>query len=438
MFISKTLSFYKRDDVQEAIVEHAEDKEVAVKYGEQGFGQRPQVLSYPNDVLELAKQRATSFHCSEELWTNPSALRADMQRDERDELRKGWDLLIDLDCPYFQYSKITAHYVVKAMRYCGVESVSVKFSGNKGFHIAIPWEAFPDTVGEEDASDMFPEAPRRIAEYLKFLIREPVKQQIIEREGGDLDAISDKVDVAPEELKVARTDADGAKTMDLNVDPFIEMDTLLITSRHLYRMPYSFHETSELVSIPVNPSHILEFEKRFAEPENIDTITDFCPRDIADGDAHDLFVRAFDHKPEIEDDEETERKEHLDLPEEAIGTDCFPPCMQKILSGLDDGRKRAVFILINFLRSCGWTMEQVEDLLYEWNENNPESLREVYIQGQLNYAKNKDPVPPPNCHHDGYYVDMGVKCDEEVCDRFKNPINYAKACHERDSDESDS
>jgi hypothetical protein len=65
-------------------------------------------------------------------------------------------------------------------------------------------------------------------------------------------------------------------------------------------------------------------------------------------------------------------------------------------------------------------------------------LREVYIKSQLRYAKNKDPVPPPNCHHQGYYVDMGVKCDEKICGRYKNPVNFAKACSERDDGDDDS
>ena len=70
MFLAKTLSFYKRKDIQEEIVKQAKDKEIAFRFGEV-FGKRPETLSYPDDVLELAKQRATSFHCSEELWSNP-------------------------------------------------------------------------------------------------------------------------------------------------------------------------------------------------------------------------------------------------------------------------------------------------------------------------------------------------------------------------------
>ena len=40
MFISKTLKFYKREDIQEVMLKTSEDKEVAVIYGDRGFGKR--------------------------------------------------------------------------------------------------------------------------------------------------------------------------------------------------------------------------------------------------------------------------------------------------------------------------------------------------------------------------------------------------------------
>ncbi len=430
MFIAKTLSFYKREDIQEAIVEHAKDKEVAVMYGDRGFGKRPQTLSYKNDVLEVAKNKATSLHCSEELWNNPSQLSADMRREELDDLRKGWDFLLDIDCTIFEYSKIAAYYVVKALQYCDVnkDSITVKFSGNKGFHIGIPWEAFPKKVQGEKTKKLFPEAPKRLAEYVKFLIRQPVKEEIKKREGKDIDKISDKVNIPIDELKKETTTGG----VDLNPAPFIEIDTLLISSRHLYRMPYSFHEKSQLVSVPIQKNEILDFEKEMAEPENVEVNALFMNRDVKEGNAKGLFVRAYDYQPEIETEEDKKDDRTFELPEHAIEEECFPPCIKKILAGLDDGRKRAVFILINFLKTCGWGHEEIKQKLYDWNEKNKEPLREVYIKGQLRYSKNKDPVPPPNCEKKEYYKDIGVKCPDKYC-RYKNPANYAKKCHEKEN-----
>ena len=65
--LSTLLKYYKREDVRAAIVGAAEDKEVAIKYGEKGYGKRPDVVRHSKDVLEFVKQGASSFHCSEEL-----------------------------------------------------------------------------------------------------------------------------------------------------------------------------------------------------------------------------------------------------------------------------------------------------------------------------------------------------------------------------------
>ncbi|NJL44464.1 MAG: hypothetical protein HC945_04095, partial [Nitrosarchaeum sp.] len=61
MHISRTLSYYRREDVREALVLHAQGREVAVRFGQQ-FGKRPDALFYPQDVLECALRRASSFH----------------------------------------------------------------------------------------------------------------------------------------------------------------------------------------------------------------------------------------------------------------------------------------------------------------------------------------------------------------------------------------
>ena len=78
---SAVLSFYKREDIQESMVKSAVDREVAVKFSE-GFGKRPDVLKYPGEIIELAKQGATSFHASEELWNNPKLISSDMKKKD--------------------------------------------------------------------------------------------------------------------------------------------------------------------------------------------------------------------------------------------------------------------------------------------------------------------------------------------------------------------
>ena len=58
--LSTSLSHYKKPEIQAALVEHASGKEVAARFGD-NFGKRPEVLQYPSDVLEMAKQGATSL-----------------------------------------------------------------------------------------------------------------------------------------------------------------------------------------------------------------------------------------------------------------------------------------------------------------------------------------------------------------------------------------
>ena len=99
------LRFYKRRDIQEVLIEHAKNKEIGMRFGEI-FGKRPDILMYPQDVLELARRGLTSFHASEELWSNPLAISNSTSKKELEELRWGWDLVLDIDCAFIEYSKI--------------------------------------------------------------------------------------------------------------------------------------------------------------------------------------------------------------------------------------------------------------------------------------------------------------------------------------------
>ena len=87
----------------------------------------------------MQNKSVTSFHASEELWKNPLQIDTSMKRHELDALRSGWDLIIDIDCTVFDYSKIAADLVIKALKFHKVKSISCKFSGNKGFHIGVPF-----------------------------------------------------------------------------------------------------------------------------------------------------------------------------------------------------------------------------------------------------------------------------------------------------------
>ncbi len=416
---SVTLKFYKRRELQEAMIRHAKSKEIGMCYGE-GYGKRPDILAYPRDVIELALQGVTSFHASEELWNNPLMLNSSLSRKELDELRLGWDLVLDVDCKIMEYSRICADLIVKFLRYNGVENISCKFSGNKGFHVGVPFEAFPKQVGNISTKDLFPEAPKKIALYVTENIKEELAKRIMEFENNDFNSVKEKVILPADEMII---NDKGMPT--LNIDRFLEIDTVLIASRHLYRMPYSLHEKSGLASLPINPDKILEFEKFMASPERVlAPMFTFLDREVSGESARRLLIQALDFEVKLEEEREDEKKEYEELViESPITEEFFPPCIRKALSGLEDGKKRAVFILINFLGKIGWSKSEIENFLHKWNKKNTQPLREVYIKGQMNSFKPGDKLPP-NCNNEAYYKGIAICCPDELCRKVKNPVNY--------------
>src|SRR3989338_8043446 len=114
------LQFYAKRSVASAIIDIAQHREVAVRYKD-SFGKRPDVLLYESDVLECAKQGATSFHISEERWQDPLRIETGMTRKQLDELRSGWDLLLDIDSPFLEFSRSTALLLLDAMRFHNIK-----------------------------------------------------------------------------------------------------------------------------------------------------------------------------------------------------------------------------------------------------------------------------------------------------------------------------
>ncbi len=438
--LSNSLNYYKRPEIQQAIVEHAANKEVAARFND-SFGKRPDMLNYPNDVLELAKQGASSFHCSEELWRNPLQLQPLMSRKELDELRTGWDLVIDVDYNDFDYSKFATELIVEVLKHYGIKGISVKFSGNKGFHIAVPYESFPPEYNGTSMKLLFPEATKRIVSYIIEKIKKPLLEKIRDHEPGTSD---EKMIIVAKKLGVPRENFSKVDTHMIAGfihEVFLKIDTGLSSSRHMYRMPYSLHEKSGLVSVPISIDKISDFRKEDASPEKVIPKLKFIDRAVARRhEASRLFRQAFDIGGELKEKEhrndlwqeaserfrQTSYATFTESVADAIPPQFFPPCINKLLDGVEDGRKRALFILINFLASCGYGYESMEKILKEWNKKNKQPLHETYFLGQLRYHKQqKKKILPPNCSNINYYQDLRVKCPDEFC-RFKNPVNYAR------------
>ena len=409
------VEYYSRKEVQQAILKFCKDREVAPRFGD-GFGRRPDVLQYPGDVLEMAQKGATSFHISEERWEDPLRLKPGVTKKELDENRIGWDLILDIDVVHWDYAKWTAYFLVEALKFHDVKNISCKFSGSKGFHLAVPFESFPSDVNGKKTKHLFPEGPRIITAYLEDMIREMLSNKILETENFDKIAV-----------RTGMKKADFIEDGEFNPFKIIEIDTVLISSRHLFRAPYSLHEKTKLVSVPININKILDFEKVHAEPKKVKTNLEFL--DVKEkGDAKGLIIQAYDWWGKIHEKKgpDVEKRDFI-VSKDMIGEEYFPACIKKILNGMEDGKKRGLFILLNFFKSINWKDEDIEKRIKEWNAKNREQLGASYIQGQINWAKKqKESILPPNCSNKAYYSDLRIGCAENVCKRFKNPVNCAK------------
>jgi len=515
--LARSLQYYKRREAQEAILRHATDREISPRYGE-GFGKRPDTLSYPTDVLEFAKRKCTSFHCSEERWSNPLHIKTGGTRKELNDLRIGWDLVLDIDAKDWDLSRLTAWLFIESLKAHGVrESISVKFSGNKGWHIGVPWEAFPRTImdaGGKDlhVKDLFPDMPRAIAGYLlDFMGRaenglimieddtvtfgwndrarkepwmSPIKKSyslkalaaIAGKQPGELletfcpscakpvstveisyalccpkcghrgqekytrdekSSVGDNALVCPKckgimeftSLSKDRSCPHGASgyLRRFKLTDVIEVDTILLASRHLYRMAYSLHEKSGLASVIIDTDHVLEFDKKEADPSTITFDRDFIMGGVP-LEAERLANTAWTWQERRETAANAGRPQRtFDEMTEQVGEEHFPPCIKSILGGLTDGKKRAMFALTNFFIVCGWTPDQIEARLHQWNEQNGkvgEPLREVIIKGHMHGVKQKkERILPPNCK--SFYQELGVCKPEEFCSMARNPAQFA-------------
>jgi len=392
--------YYSRPEIQKAIFEFCKNREISPRYFE-GFGKRPDSFQYPGDVFELVKRGGTSFHCSEEIWDDPLKIATGMNEKQLNEIRIGWDLLIDIDSKYIDYSKIMAEIIIKFLNFNGIKNIGVKFSGSKGFHLIVPWKAFPKEVNGIKTSDMFPEYPRIITQY----IMEKTKEQLIE--------------------KVSDLTRPSKYVKDYKAPKEVMPDLVLVSPRHLFRTPYSLHEKTALASVVLTPEEVPKFELKDADPLKV-KIRDFNP-EVKEGEGSELLMQALDwHKDNFKEEEKQKIQgkyagfKPIEL--KNITEDQFPPCVKNILKGVRDGRKRATFVLINLFRSIGMDKEELEKKIYDWNEKNEVPLKKGYIKSQLEWSYRRKPIMPPNCKE--FYQGIAVCVPDITCRIVKNPLNY--------------
>ncbi|MBT4387757.1 hypothetical protein HOK68_05060 [Candidatus Woesearchaeota archaeon] len=425
------IEYYSREDIINELLKQSKNKEVGICFNMKYYGQRPDVLSNAQDIITLAKAGATSFHISQETWSDPFLLQTNNSKKEMDQIRTGWDLIFDIDTDDIEYSKICAHFIIKKLNEFGISSTA-KFSGGNGVHIGVVYESFPKIFNGQKMNFLFPEVPRIIINFIREDMRAEFTNYFLKN--YDIEKIVNNI---KENLFNDLKDFSKVENkLKLNYykngffDPFsiIKVDTVLVASRHLYRMLYSVNEKTGLVSIPIDINNILNFDKNMAKIENIELNNIlFLNRNVKEGCAINLLVQSYDFQIKNMIAEEEKRKTLINrqrnIPK--IPEEYFSPCMKCILKGMSDGKKRSLFIMQNYLSNIGWTKEDTELLFNDWNDKHDEPLRPTYIKTHLNYHdKQKDKKLPPNCDNKTYYVDMGICKPDNLCQKIKNPVSY--------------
>lgn len=413
---TRVWNWYSRESVQRALLEIAKNREVVPVYKEGNFGKRPNTINYQGDIIQLIAEGTVSFHGSVERWQQPMKLDVGMTKPDMDKLRSGWDIFLDPDVPDFEIAKATTIQLVEALKYHGVINYSIKFSGGKGFHIAVPFESLPEKINFQPMHTFYPDALASVIEYLKWYVKEQLKEAILE--------IDTPTNIA---ARVGKQLSDIID--DQGLDPFKIVSMDIFSTRHLFRLPYSLHERSLLVSLPISYTKLQSFEKEHAQPERVKIEERFLQQRAPSRDAETLIIEALDwaskHKTEAV---VGKPKEFRPVKLRTIPEEHFPPCVKHILEkGLADGRKRAVFILINFLRNMGWDAEQIEKKITKWNEKNYPPLRANYLRSQLRWHfRQQKPMLPPNCDNENFYKQIGVYqlCQLLHQQGIKNPVNY--------------
>jgi DNA primase large subunit len=135
-------------------------------------------------------------------------------------------------------------------------------------------------------------------------------------------------------------------------------------------MPYSLHPAQWLVSLPIKIDSLKSFRIEDAKPEKVKANTEFLVN--KEGEATELLLQAFDWKSK---QPKEVIKETLIRPRytKVVSEEYFPPCINAIINGLKDGKKRSLFTLITYLRNMNWSQEDVEKKIAEWNMKNSSS-----------------------------------------------------------------
>lgn len=385
------------------------DREVVGATADGSYTKRPDMLLYPADIVERVKRSVVSWHCSIERWHNPMALSTALRPDELDSMRKGFDIVLDIDAKFkFEHARAAAIAVCNFFADSGVKA-NVKFSGRRGFHIGVAAEALPERIDFKPVEHRYPEILHTLATFIKEKARDAVLEALIQEEGG-----------------IAALAGLAKDLSELTPWAFVDLESNW-GNRHLFRMPYSLHEKTWLVSMPLRLFKLKGFVLASAKPAAVTATVPFLSN--KPGEAGELLLTALDWAAKHREPEKPKpvrtRTARAPIPEER-----FAPCIKAILGGLGDGKKRSLFTLLTYMRAAGWPQEKIEERIKEWNSKNAAPLPTRMLTGQIKWhARQSRQLMPANCGSDLFYKSIGVCRPDQGC--RKNPINYKLLSHGR-------
>ena len=403
----KVREYYTQDKISNAILKNSKDREVAGALWSGNYDKRPNIIQYKSDIENMVNKGVTSFHFSVEHWKNAMQL----DNKEYEKLRKGWDLIIDLDSNIgIPAAKQAALLIVKLFERYGIKNYGIKFSGSRGFHLCLPWNMFPDEIDYEPLAKQYPKIPRILAGFIENKIKDDLMKRLIEMKGAK--NLINLLDEPPEEL-----------------NPFYFVDLEKDWGkRHTFRAPFSFNEKTWFISQPLTKQKLKNFGTDLVKPKKANPNIEFIKK-CKKEEAMDLLMDALDWHALQKKEPKIKKKSNKKINyKKKVPKKLFPPCIKNILAGLKDGRKRSLFTLINFLRMMNWSQKEIVETVKDWNnKKNPKSLPSTIIIGQLRYHLSRETLPA-NCEGNGKKNNRtfyGFICEpDSTCKKIRNPLTY--------------
>ncbi len=262
-------------------------------------------------VGKYAKEKASPFFISTQVFSNPLKL----EEAGPDKLRVNWDFFLDLDSEKFEDAKRAAVKALKTLEHFHVKDYVLKFSGRRGFHLILPGLTL-DIFEAGQYRLAYPQLAVNLAKFFEIVINEPT----------------------------------------------VKVDIQVYQPRQMMRAPYSIHEETGLVSVPVeNP---LEFKVENSKVENV-RITPIIMAGAV-GEARELL---FSLRDWLKEQKQIEGLKILSWGEAKRGGGRGYGWIERLLANpVDDGRHRLLWLVVApyLVNVKGVPLLEAEKTAYEW------------------------------------------------------------------------